>query len=516
MHTAREEQTFDADADWNAGTHANTVASGGALTLVGGQTSGSWTSTIIDRGDQVDGLPLGEWTATLPAGAALVVETRVSKLGDGSDWSAWAPQQSPGSRKPLASHRDISEYVASAKVSRQARMAGACTLTINDPNGDLKGLFQRWDDLVVWQGWQAAGEPTDKAKLRKFRGYVLKAPRRADTPTTTYSIEAAGYTGILARNTAPRVWDNKRADEILIDAITTFGPRYIGTSRVQTNSETTPYRSKYLKIIRILEDMAKATGWAGWVDDDLEFRWENPSGKIAPALSVAAGNIVAGSASFEQVGPFLNDLTVFGGLFRTENFTDDKFNGDALRATYPLLYFPRNIVVKVKNTSDPDSAYAPLTCGVDGLHTFADGYASLFNYQQKVLKFPATMAGKTIWARYQYDLPVRARVRDSVSILRYGPLQDVLVDTSIRDKEAAVVFAKAKVREGARKRWEGGLRPMGPAIMEGKSTWPYEPGQLVPVQIPSIDLDHQLELVEETMDSTGSTLLQVSFSLKEP
>lgn len=412
--------------------------------------------------------------------------------------------------KAAGIHRDVTDYVQDCRTPKRSRGGGVgISFTVNDPDGDLAGLFNKWDDVRVWQGWQPAGELTNRAKLRYTRGVIQKAPRRSDNPAVTYTVEGDAYTSVLSNYRANRQWENKRPDEIVVEAMTSFGPPFIGTGLVQQNTAVLEiHKAKWRPLSELLDDMRKLTGWAGWIDDDLQLRWENP-GAIAAELelSPAAGNIVGGTASFEQEGPTVNDVLVFGGLVRTDNYTDDYHTGDANKVVFPLAYHPRNITV----TADG----APLTVGTEGLHQFAEGYACLFNYKQKVLKFPAPRPGQVIHARYQYDYPVNARYRDTASIAKYGVLQNVVIDTAIQDKRAALERARAAVRAGAWPKWVGSLRVSGPAIMAGRTSWPLQPGRMVRVDIPRLGVAADMEIEEETFVSANQTL-RVELRLRQP
>jgi hypothetical protein len=80
-------------ADFNSGTTSGTVLtnnSGGEVQLAAGSLNGTFTSAIFDASRLVT-WGTASWTATVPAGSTLIVETRSGNTAtpDGS-WSAWA------------------------------------------------------------------------------------------------------------------------------------------------------------------------------------------------------------------------------------------------------------------------------------------------------------------------------------------------------------------------------------------------------------------------------------------
>jgi len=78
-------------ADFSAGSHSGTVAaSGGGVQLASSSVSGIYTSVVFDAARAVT-WGAASWTASVPAGTTLVVETRSGNTAtpDGS-WSDWA------------------------------------------------------------------------------------------------------------------------------------------------------------------------------------------------------------------------------------------------------------------------------------------------------------------------------------------------------------------------------------------------------------------------------------------
>jgi hypothetical protein len=80
-----------AAADFNAGTHSGTMTiSSGGVQLASGSLSGIFTSAILDA-TRLAIWGTASWTANVPSGTTLVVETRSGNTATPDNtWSAWA------------------------------------------------------------------------------------------------------------------------------------------------------------------------------------------------------------------------------------------------------------------------------------------------------------------------------------------------------------------------------------------------------------------------------------------
>lgn len=496
MLSGEIEALYNTAAGWNAGAHAGTQAAGATLALAGGQVAGTWTSPVIDRGADPGALSTAFWAiGALPAGATVTTEARTST--DNATWQAW--ETSAGPNKPLHSHLTMDAVEGCTVTRKRKGEAGAFRFTVRDTSFTMRPLFQRLRDVIIHQGWQPAGEATDTNKLRRFRGLILRPPRKLGLAWTTYQVEGADYTAMLANFLGARAWQTKRPDEILFDALTAFGPAYIGTGRVQAFDRTTDYTENWTHLLDVVRDLQMFTGWPAWVDEDLELRFEAPSTSASGVeLSETAGNLYADSAEFDLVGPTVNDMIVFGGKQRSASDHEQTFLGDGVAKSFTLDYNPSNVRLDINGV--------PATVAPEGLNDFGT-HTALFNYANRILKFETPpAAGALIHVVFGYDYPVTARYKDSESIRQYGPLQARVVNTKLKDKLSAREYARARVRVGARQTWDGSVSVAGAAIAETAGGWPITAGGVVDVILPRDGIDGRFEITEETMESTAANL----------
>lgn len=78
---------WSSSQDWDTGTFSQTVLSGNTVVLAAGQTSGTWTSAVIDFGETVLSWTLVPGFTGLQSG--FTYQTRSS--ADGTTWTAYAP-----------------------------------------------------------------------------------------------------------------------------------------------------------------------------------------------------------------------------------------------------------------------------------------------------------------------------------------------------------------------------------------------------------------------------------------
>src|SRR5579871_1037587 len=127
-----------------------------------------------------------------------------------------------------------------------------------------------------------------------------------------------------------------------------------------------------------------------------------------------------------------NRIKVFGGKFIAPQITDT-FTGDGSTKNFTLSQQPYNV------TSLTVAGVAK-SCGVYGVHTFAQGYVALYDKATPTLKFntaPANGAAIVITYTYEANVIVRARAMDSIAYFNGRIFDSKINDTTLNSLLAA-------------------------------------------------------------------------------
>lgn len=216
-------------------------------------------------------------------------------------------------------------------------------------------------------------------------------------------------------------------------------------------------------------------------------------------LSEARGNYVKGSASLTpDSSKLVNRLVIKGGKALSNDFTQSiSVSGSP---PVPLLYTPRATTDGVTVTINS----IPKTVGIQYVHN-SGVYDFLLNFQEKLL-IPdlCTTGSGTIVYRYEY--PIKLQLEDYQSYKDYGGWFDDVLKVDTDDEETALLQGLRYLTKYSRPVIAGSIQPLGGV---------YRPGQLVKVEIPSLNINDCLLIKEVTYDSVpGQGRVEIRLQLE--
>ena len=320
-----------------------------------------------------------------------------------------------------------------------------------------------------------------------FRGWVIKPPKKLNGPIKTITLEGADYTAKTQRIVATESYTDTNASDIVIDLFSKYVP-WASIANIFECPKIMTITFPDVYLWDAMEQICKLTNCEWFIDENLAVNFfETATNMNTNVISEADNNYKRGTAQFtEDASKLVNKLWIKGAkaisLPYTQNITISGNN------PIPLYYKPRSdgqgIIVKVGGVQK--------TLGIQNIN---DEHTCdfLINYNEKLLVPDLCVSGIGI-INYCYEYPIKFILEDKLSQQQYGLFEDILsVDT--QDKDLARELGSRYLNKYSKPILQGSIEPHRAL---------YKPGELLKIEIPSLDIDDYLVIKSVNYESVPS------------
>lgn len=281
-----------------------------------------------------------------------------------------------------------------------------------------------------------------------------------------YDYKCKDPTHALDRILVVKSYQNMTAEDIVKDIIDTFTTGFTYTNVATDTPVIGSIKFNYEQPSKAIQKLASLIGYDWYVDNDSDIHFFDESTLSAPfEIDDTSGKFEWKTLAFDRnIVELKNSVVIRGGEYSStidEANAADKYVADGLQRVFSNIYRYKNIQVKVNG--------ATKTIGIDNINDPND-YDCLYNYQEKSVKFrednkPADTDEVVIFGDAQ--IPLIAKVKDSISVSTYGEYQHVEVDKSITSVAEAKLKARALLDNWTQGSWEGSFKTTETGLRTG-------------------------------------------------
>jgi hypothetical protein len=316
-----------------------------------------------------------------------------------------------------------------------------------------------------------------------FRGWVIKPPKKNFGVVKTVFLEGADYTAKTQKVVVTESYTNTAISTVVDDLFTKYVP-WATRNNISPNNRLITIRFPDVYLWDAMEQICGLCDFDWYIDNDLDVNFFQTANSVNEnVISEALSNYKGGTAQFaHDSSKLVNRLWVKGSKASSLPFTQ---NITVSTVPIPLYYKPRandtGIVVTVGGVQK--------TLGIQNIHE-AGIYDFLLNYNEKLL-IPDQCTNGVGTIVYSYEYPIKLFLEDEISRAAYGDFEDILqVDTE--DKNLAKEIGLRHIEKHSRPILSGDIEPMAGI---------YYPGELLKIEIPSLNIDEYLVIKEVSYES---------------
>ena len=320
-----------------------------------------------------------------------------------------------------------------------------------------------------------------------FRGWVIKPPKKiVNGMITLIGLEGADYTAKTQKIIVTESYTNIAIDQIIVDLFTKYVP-WATINNVQACSRQLTIKLPDLYSWDAMEQICGLCGFDWFIDENLDVNFFQTANSVnSNVISETANNYKAGTANFTpDASKLVNRLWVKGSKSLSLPYPQEitVINGTT---PIPLFYKPR--------VSDDETITITIdgvnkTLGIQNIHD-PGTHDFLINANEKLL-IPDLCVSGTGTIVYRYEYPIKLFLEDESSINKYGAFEDTItVDTD--DKSLAREIGLRYIEKNSNPIMVGSVEPFNGV---------YSPGELIKVEIPSLDIDEYLVIKSVSYES---------------
>lgn len=301
-----------------------------------------------------------------------------------------------------------------------------------------------------------------------FGGVVIESVDTIQGNLKYFSVNCKDFTHTLDRKLVAKTYTGFTANAIIADIVSLFVEAGFTTTNVNAPTTVQKIVFNYLTVSQALQKLAETIGGFDWyVDYDKDIHFFQPSTISAPFnLTDTSQNFVWNSLDIQvKTDQLRNHIIIRGGDVEGATVDNNQVSDGSQRAFF-VGYSLNNFVAQKSLAATPTTFFS-LTVGRDGVDD-PNSFDALYNPNDGLLIFrdnnkPATndhikTSGLPIF-------PLIAEKIDVVSVGQHGTFQYLIVDKSIRSREAASQKADAEliryaqpITEGSFVTYNSGLR----------------------------------------------------------
>jgi len=327
-------------------------------------------------------------------------------------------------------------------------------------------------------------------------------------------IKGRDYVSLLQDTTIePTVYNNQEASVIVKDIIDTFVPN-ITTRYVDTTETTVDHISfNHTPVFDALKQLSELSTFTFWVDSSRNLHFEE-KGSVSSLQTIDNTNAI--KANFKETDrEIVNEVWVYGDRFLTGAQDTFTANGGSV---YTLTYKPHNTNVYVGGSTAPKvGGIFEMTVGTPGSPT--QYLVSYYNRQVIFVSGASPQSNNipisgtdAIKIDYERSVPIVKYGLDRVSIDTYGKHTKVIVDSNIKDPNAAKDMVLDELNRNSMPKKQGKINLQG--ILH------FTAGNTVIVNLPYHDVDSEtFDILEvkynfNPANNLHSNVLQLKVSQK--
>jgi len=352
--------------------------------------------------------------------------------------------------------------------------AGSFNLTIPAYDSTLVDVFPVGSDVQITQD------------DNEFRGWVVRPPKSLNGRVRLLEFEGATYTSRTQKIIVTESYTDTAISTIVTDLFTKYVP-WATVINTQACAKTVTIRFNDDYLWDAMDQLCQVAGYDWYIDENLDVNFFDKTARInSTVLSQANSNFKKGSAKFTpDASKLVNKLWVKGGKAISDSYTQSITVG---ADPIPLFYTPRvpdgtSVIVTIGGVAK--------TVGIQNIDK-ENTKDFLLNANEKILVPDLCNSGSgTI--EYCYEYPIKLLLEDQLSQATYGLFEDVLkVETN--DKDLAYDQGLDYLAKYANPVITGSIEPMSGS---------YKPGELIRVEIPSLNVDDYLRIIEVNYESVA-------------
>lgn len=297
--------------------------------------------------------------------------------------------------------------------------------------------------------------------VKEFGGAITQVKKSlVDGRRVAFEVTCCDYTQFLARKLVLESYSNQTVNYIIADLISKYAEDFT-VANVDCDITIKTMMFNRMSIPECLEKIAKETGYYWYVDYDKDIHFFAQEDNVAPfGITDDNGKSLRNSLKItDNLDQIRNSVTIRGseerGTERTEIYV-----GTADQTIFPLANkFAEEPAVEVDGT--------PVDVGVDYL-TKEDDADCFWSYEQKSLRFKASMAGKKVEITGIPLFPILVKIPEPVSINQYGIYEFFKEDKSITSRAEAYQYATAQLNAYKDGVIEGEFQTDTPGLRSGQ------------------------------------------------
>ncbi len=261
-----------------------------------------------------------------------------------------------------------------------------------------------------------------------------------------------------------KTYTNQTVNQIITDILANFLPAGYTMANVNCPTNVSYIAFNYEYPSKCFQQLAEQTDYDWYVDENKDIHFFAKEDIPAPfGITDTGGKYITNTLQINRdLKNLRNSVIVRGGTYDGSSNTENK-TADGNQTTFTQAYQYTNVSVTVAGVSK--------TIGID----FIDDPATkdcLYNFNEKAIKFRSDNKptnGQIVAITGNPKIPVIVKVRESVSIEKYGEYQYKIIDKSITSKEAARERAKAEIAAWADKVSDGSFQTIEVGLDVGQS-----------------------------------------------
>jgi hypothetical protein len=298
-----------------------------------------------------------------------------------------------------------------------------------------------------------------------FGGVIVRIDERTiGNGIIEYDVTCNDYSQYLKREIVTERYTNKTAKEIIDDIVTNHASGFT-TTNVQTGPTLASISFNRVTVADCLQKLAKAIGYAWYVDYDRDIHFFAKNDELAPFnLEDGSNNYIDDSIIIvEDISQLKNAVLVQGSEIESTTTRTETIIADGTNDQYKLANkFSVTPVVEVNA--------APVTVGLEYIDL--DGsYDCMWNYNEKYIRFtagnvPADTDVIEVTATYRY--PIVLQLSSGPSVIQFGLYEFAITDKTIKTQDEAFARAQAELEAYQNQLYSGEFRTYVSGLRSGQ------------------------------------------------
>lgn len=249
----------------------------------------------------------------------------------------------------------------------------------------------------------------------------------------------------LDRRLVVKAYNNTTVGDVVTDIVNNYTTGLTLDIPASTPSIRT-VRFNYEQPSRCLKKLMNSIGWDWNISPNDVVSIFAPGENAAPyEINDTNGKTIFGSLKFDAtIIDLANIVYVRGGEYEdpiAESEAVDRYESNGIDQTFPLVYRYANTEVTVNGVAQ--------TVGIDFIDEFTDGFDVLYNFQEKLVRFPdgTLSSGDVVRVFGDAKVPLIVQGEDSASLVEYGAREFIEINKNITSIPEAELLANSLLEQ---------------------------------------------------------------------